>query len=165
MQNQCIKYRLIWRQKIKKTIQSLGLSQDVCGYSHMVLVNGNTSWNIHCSFCKQGHMVTNCPRCECFKINAYEYCLTTSNEQDMDNLRDRIRSTNCISNHDKPPLHLIYGTLPSYLNSRNFILHLICLMDGKSQDTIETRLYCITFLLIDEYKDCNWNRIWVMVRL
>ena len=35
-------------------------------------------------------------------------------------------------------------------------------MDGKSQDTIETRLYCITFLLIDGYKDCNWNCIWVM---
>ncbi len=80
----------------------------------------------------------------------------------MDNLQDRIRSTNCISNHDKPPLHLIYGTLPSYLNSQNFILHRICLMDGKSQDTIETRLYCITFLLIDGYEDCNWSRIWVM---
>ena len=35
-------------------------------------------------------------------------------------------------------------------------------MDGKSQDTIETRLYCITFLLIDAFEDCNWNRIWVM---
>ena len=38
-------------------------------------------------------------------------------------------------------------------------------MDGKSQDTIETRLYCITFLLIDGYKDCNWNRIWVMCKV
>jgi hypothetical protein len=35
-------------------------------------------------------------------------------------------------------------------------------MDGKSQGTIETRLYCITFLLIDGYEDCNWTRIWVM---
>ena len=52
-------------------------------------------------------------------------------------------------------------TFPSYLNSRNFILHRICVMDGKIQDTIETRLYFITFLLIDGYKDCNWTRIWV----
>jgi hypothetical protein len=35
-------------------------------------------------------------------------------------------------------------------------------MDGKSQDTIETRLYCITFLLIEGNEDGNWTRIWVM---
>jgi hypothetical protein len=35
-------------------------------------------------------------------------------------------------------------------------------MDGKSQDTIEERLYCITVLLIDGYEYCSWNRIWVM---
>lgn len=104
-------------KEIKKTIQSLGLSQDVCGYPHTIQVNGNSSRNIHCSFCNEAHLVTNCPRREYFKLNAYEYCLTTANEQDMDNLRDKIWNNNIISTHEKPPSHLVYGTLPTCLHS------------------------------------------------
>jgi ABC-type histidine transport system ATPase subunit len=35
-------------------------------------------------------------------------------------------------------------------------------MDWETQDTNETSLYCITFLLTNVYKDSNWNHIWVM---
>jgi hypothetical protein len=149
-------------KKIRKSIQALGLSQDVSGSSHMVQVNGNASRNIHCGFCNQGHLVTNCPRRQCLKLNAYEYCLTTANQKDMDNLRDRMKKTNVRTNDKKPPLHLIFGTIPSCLQSRNFVVHRISLLEGDIQDSIENRLFCITFLLVDGYEDVNWMNIWVM---
>jgi hypothetical protein len=149
-------------KKIRKSIQALGLSQDVSGSSHTVQVNGNSSRNIHCGFCNQGHLVTNCPRRQCLKLNAYEYCLTTSNQQDMDNLRDRMKNTNVRTNDEKPPLHLIFGTIPSCLQTRNFVVHRISLLEGDTHDCIENRLFCITFLLCDGYEDVNWSNIWVM---
>ena len=81
-------------KKIRKSIHALGLAHDVSGASHTVQVNGNSSRNIHCSFCNQGHLVTNCPRHQGFKLNTYEYCLTTANQQDMDDLHDRMKNTN-----------------------------------------------------------------------
>ena len=149
-------------KKIRKSIQALGLSQDVSGATHTVQVNGNSSRNIHCSFCNQGHLVTNCPRRQGLKLNAYEYCLMTSNQQDMDNLRDRMKNTNVSKSVEKPPLHLIYGTIPPCLQTRNFVVHRISFLEGDLPDSIENRLFCISFLLIDGYEDVNWTNIWVM---
>ena len=80
----------------------------------------------------------------------------------MDNLRDRMKNTSVSTNEEKPPLHLIYGTIPSCLQTRNFVVHRISLLEGDTHDSIENRLFCITFLLIDGYKDVNWTNIWVM---
>ena len=80
----------------------------------------------------------------------------------MDNLRDRMKKTNVRKNEKKPPLHLIFGTIPSCLQSRNFVVHRISLLEGDIQDSIENRLFCITFLLVDGYEDVNWTNIWVM---
>ena len=105
--------------------------------------------------------MTNCPRRQCLKLNAYEYCLTMSNQQDMDNLRDRMKNTNVRKNEETPPLHLIYGTIPPYLQMRNFVVHRISLLVGDTHDSIESRLFGITFLLMDGSDDVNWKNIWV----
>ena len=34
--------------------------------------------------------------------------------------------------------------------------------EGDAHDSIETRLFCITFLLINGYEDVNWKNIWVI---
>ncbi len=138
------------------------MSHDVSGASHIVQDNGNSSRNIHCSFCNQGHLVTNCPRCQGFKLNAYKYCLMTSNQQDMDNLCDRMKNINVRKNKEMPPLHLIYGTIPPYLQTRNFVVHRISLLEGDKHISIESRLFGSTFLLMDGYGDVNWKTIWVM---
>ena len=148
-------------KKIRKSIQALGLSQDVSGATHTVQVNGNSSRNIHCSFCNQSHLVTNCPSRQGLKLNAYEYCLTTSNQQDMDNLCDRMKNTNVRKNKETPPLHLIYETIPPNHQTLNYVVHRISLLEGDTHNSIESRLFGITFLLMDGYDDVNWKNIWV----
>ncbi len=85
-----------------------------------------------------------------------------SNQQDMDNLRDRMKNTNVSTNDKKPPLHLIYGTIPSCLQTQNIVVHWISLLEGDTHNSIESRLFGITFLLMDGYDDVNWKNIWVM---
>jgi hypothetical protein len=41
-------------------------------------------------------------------------------------------------------------------------VHQISLLEGDMHDSIENRLFCITFLLINGYEDVNWKNIWVM---
>jgi len=50
-------------KKIKKSIENLGLLQDVDVHndSHVILANGNLGRTFYCSFCTLGHMVMNCP--------------------------------------------------------------------------------------------------------
>ena len=79
----------------------------------------------------------------------------------MDNLCDRMKNTNVSTNDEKPPLHLIYGTIPLCLQTQNFVVHQISLLEEDMHDSIENRLFCITFLLINGY-DVNWKNIWVM---
>ena len=80
----------------------------------------------------------------------------------MDNLCDRMKNTNVRKNEETPPLHLIYGTIPPYLQTRNFVVHQISLLEGDTDDSIESRLFGIMFLLMDGYDDVNWKNIWVM---
>ena len=41
-------------------------------------------------------------------------------------------------------------------------MHRISFLEGDLPDSIENRLFCISFLLIDGYEDVNWTNIWVM---
>ena len=79
----------------------------------------------------------------------------------MDNLRDRLKNTNVRKKDDTQPLHLIYGTIPPYLQTRNFVVHQISLLEGDTHDSIESRLFGITFLLMDGSDDVSWKNIWV----
>jgi len=111
-------------KKIQKSLQNIGLSQDVCNDSCSIQINGNYSRIVHCKFCSLGHTVTNCPRCDELKLHAYEYQLSTSSEQDMDSLRQRVRSSLILRTFvDLPGESEIFGVIPTNLQSKNFIIH------------------------------------------
>ncbi len=134
-------------KKIQKSLQNIGLSQDVSNDSCSIQVNGNYSRIVHCKFCSLGHMITNCPRRNELKLCAYEYQLSTSSEQDMDNLWQRVRSSllpksGAVIPHESE----IFEVIPTNLHSRNFILHHIHKIGTSSLDVIENRVYYVIFL-------------------
>jgi hypothetical protein len=48
-------------KKVIKSIQNMGLLQDIHHDSHVIIANGNSGKTVHFSFATLGHMVTNCP--------------------------------------------------------------------------------------------------------
>ena len=153
-------------KKIQKSLQNIGLSQDVSNDLCSIQVNGNYNQIVHCKFCSLGHMITNCPRCNELKLCAYEYQLSTSSEQDMDNLRQRVRSslfpkTGAVIPHESE----IFGVVSSNLQSKNFILHHIHEIGTSSVDVIENRVYCVSFLSGNGMEDPLWNKKWIMGKI
>jgi hypothetical protein len=153
-------------KKIQKNLQNIGLSQDVSNDSCSIQVNGNYSRIVHCKFCSLGHTVTNCPRRYELKMHAYEYQLSTSSEQDMDNLRRTLRNslfpkTGAVIPHESE----IFGSIPINLHSKNFILHHIHEIGTSSLDVIENRVYCVSFLSGNGMEDPLWNRKWIMGKI
>ncbi len=125
-------------KKIQKSLQNIGLSQDVCNDSCSIQINGNYSRILHCKFCSLGHTVTNCPRRDELKLHAYEYQLSTSSEQDMDSLRQRVRSSLILRTFvDLPGESEIFGVIPTNLQSKNFIIHHVHEIGTNPQDIIE----------------------------
>ena len=150
-------------KKIQKSLQNIGLSQDVSNDLCSIQGNGNYSPIVHCVLCSLGHMITNCPCCDELKLCAYEYILSTSNEQDMDNLRQRVRSSlfpksgAVIPNEGE-----IFGVIPTNLHSKNFILHHIHEVGTSSLDVIKNQVYCVSFLNGYGMEDPLWNEKWIM---
>ena len=153
-------------KKIQKSLQNIGLSQDVSNDLCSIQVNGNYNRIVHCKFCSLGHMITNCPRRNELKLRAYEYQLSTSSEQDMDNLRQRVRSSlfpnsGAVIPHESE----IFGVVPTNLHSKNFILHQIHEIGTSSLDVIENRVYCVSFLSGNGMEDPLWNKKWIMGKI
>ena len=146
-------------KKIQKSLQNIGLSQDVSNDLCSIQVNGNYNRIVHCKFCSLGHMITNCPHGNELKLRAYEYQLSTSSEQDMDNLRQRVRSSLFPkSGAVIPHKSEIFGVVPTNLHSKNFILHQIHEIGTSSLDVIENRVYCVSFLSGNGMEDPLWNK-------
>jgi hypothetical protein len=99
-------------------------------------------------------------------MHAYEYQLSTSSEQDMDNLRRTLRNslfpkTGAVIPHESE----IFGSIPINLHSKNFILHHIHEIGTSSLDVIENRVYCVSFLSGNGMEDPLWNRKWIMGKI
>ncbi len=125
-------------KKIQKSLQNIGLSQDVSNDLCSIQVNGNYSWIVHCKFCSLGHMITNCPHSNELKMHAYEYQLSTSSEQDMDNLQQRVRSSLFPKSGAVIPQESeSFGVVPTNLHSKTLILHHIHKIGTSSLDVIE----------------------------
>jgi len=153
-------------KKIQKSLQNIGLSQDVSNDLCSIQVNGNYNRIVHCKFCSLGHMITNCSRRNELKLRAYEYQLSTSSEQDMDNLWQRVRSSlfpksGAVIPHESE----IFGVVPTNLHSKNFILHQIHEIGTSSLDVIENRVYCVSFLSGNGMEDPLWNKKWIMGKI
>ena len=114
-------------KKIQKNLQNIGLSQDVSNDLCSIQVNGNYSRIVHCKFCSLGHIVTNCPRRYELKLHAYEYQLLTSSEQDMNHLRQRVRSSNIPKMGIVLHQSQIFGVIPSFIVFKTLVLTLLML--------------------------------------
>ena len=110
-------------KKIQKSLQNIGLLHDVSNDSCSIQVNCKLSRIVHCKFCFLGHIVTNCPHHDELKLKAYEYQLSTSSEEDMDHLRQRVRNTHIPKIDVVPHQSQIFGVIPANLQSKNFIIH------------------------------------------
>ena len=108
-------------------------------------------------------MITNCPCHNKLKLRAYEYQLSTSSEQGMDNLRQRVRSSLFPNSGSVIPHESeIFGVIPTNLHSKNFILHHIHEIGTSSLDVIENRVYCVSFLSGNGMEDPPWNKKWII---
>jgi len=129
-------------QKIQKSLQNIGLMHDVFNNSCAIQVNGNPIRIVHCKFCSLGHIVTNCPHCDELKLRGFEYQLSTSSEQDMDHLTQRVRNTHIPKMDVVPHQSKIFGVIPSNLQSKNFsfivstILELTLLVLSRTEFTV-----------------------------
>ena len=118
----------------------MGLLQDIHHDSNVIIAYGNPGKTFHCSFCILCHMVTNCPRRAELKMNSCEYQLTTNSEKCLDSLRCRAMSQQCLTMIVPQDLD-VFSTIPSHLQSQNFILHNVHDRGKGGNNIIDNRLY------------------------
>ncbi len=109
--------------------------------------------------------MTNCPHCNELKLRAYEYQLSTSSEQDMAHLRQRVRNTHIPKMVEVPHQSQIFGVIPGNLQSKNFIIHHVQDIGTNSFDVIENRVYCVTFLSANGWEDPFWKKKWIIEKV
>ncbi len=124
-----------------------------------VIANGKTSHKMTCAFCSDNHPYTSCPKQEEYKLISMEYILSVEKQVTKISTRQRLVSMPII------PLSTNRSSFLDGVSKQNHSVNFIIqdcheLNYNSSNETVEGRGYCVSFLASDGSVDAN-GRIFI----
>jgi len=113
----------------------------------------------HCSFCNDEHGVNTCGKLQVRSTNSKCYNLSSKDEKQIMELKERLRVTMLIMT--EVASGLVFNTVESRFKNSNFIIHEATLIVRLPSDYIENLNYRITFLHKFSKEVDSANRFWI----
>jgi hypothetical protein len=126
-------------------------------------IDANTKSRRKCGFCTStDHIISNCDKRNGFIYDAHEHTLSSTSNSDQRTLKSSLLSLSVPSNNGGGK-GIVYDTIGKSYKNANFVIHAVCHIYDTQTKTIETMIYCISFIscMGIVVNDINGSNIWI----